>query len=140
MRPIQCWKSLPIFNYPNFSIFFKGEGEKIRRFFTIFSFQCDPADLAQKLELSLPTVNAILNELTQDAILNELTQDAILNELTQDAILNELTQDAILNELTQDAILNELTQDAILNEVTGASRNRGYQMTEYIRLFQEPAY
>ena len=104
MRPIQCWKSLPIFNYPNFSIFFKGEGEKIRRFFTIFSFQCDPADLAQKLELSLPTVNAILNELTQDAI------------------------------------LNELTQDAILNEVTGASRNRGYQMTEYIRLFQEPAY
>ena len=49
------------------------------------------ADLAQKLELSLPMVNAILNELTRDAILNELTRDAILNELTRDGILNEVT-------------------------------------------------
>ena len=31
------------------------------------------ADLAQKLELSPPTVNAILNELTRDGILNEVT-------------------------------------------------------------------
>ncbi|MBR3687716.1 MAG: winged helix-turn-helix transcriptional regulator, partial [Lentisphaeria bacterium] len=45
-----------------------------------------------------------------------------------------------LSPPTVNAILNELTRDGILNEVTGASRNRVYQMTEYIRLFQDPAY
>lgn len=52
----------------------------------------------------------------------------------------DLAQKLELSPPTVNAILNELTRDGILNEVTGASRNRVYQMTEYIRLFQDPAY
>lgn len=52
----------------------------------------------------------------------------------------DLAQKLNLSTPTVNGILNDLTEKGILKEITGASRNRVYQMTEYIRLFQDSVY